>query len=321
MSWNDEYDKEHEPLQLDIEDVDALKPMQETANSVEEKREEGADEVSSKGSTDVLEMESENVEAGTTEQPKKTTYQQYNQPKPRKDISFAISSLVIGIISFSGVCCFGGVLGIIGLVLGIISLKKKEDAKAFSIVGIVLSVCSLIITILAIFVGVLMGLSNAVLSGEPPYSDDYGEVQEMSEDVFAGKRLEGDNSSVLSFDEDGNFTYHVNEDKDGKFSGYYMWYQGDDARDYLEDEGITEEWETYLEKSDEEEEFSGLTDTTAEDFYCLELKVEKAVMDKKVTHNREKIVFFGYLKNDIFDVRNNLDFGENYFWIRDQSAS
>ena len=66
--------------------------------------------------------------------------------------AFAITSLVIGIISFVLSCCYCGFLGIIGFIFGIIALNKKQS-KAMSIAGIVLSLIGFLVSLftLAVF--------------------------------------------------------------------------------------------------------------------------------------------------------------------------
>ncbi|MDO5154397.1 MAG: DUF4190 domain-containing protein [Eubacteriales bacterium] len=69
----------------------------------------------------------------------------------------AIASLVIGIIAFLGSCCYGGVLGIVGLVLGIVALKKGNgNGKGLAIAGIVLSSLSILVTVAVVVMGVAM---------------------------------------------------------------------------------------------------------------------------------------------------------------------
>lgn len=71
----------------------------------------------------------------------------YYEEKPRR-IGFAVTSLVLGIISIIGLCCcFGVVTAPIAIVFGIISLATKRDGKGLSITGIVLGGVTLLIAV------------------------------------------------------------------------------------------------------------------------------------------------------------------------------
>ena len=84
-------------------------------------------------------------------------YQQY-QPEPKKNNGFAIASLICGIVSIV-LCCIWYLslpVSIVGLVLGILSLRKTIDGKNMAIVGIVLSSIGIFIAVIAIAGTVLM---------------------------------------------------------------------------------------------------------------------------------------------------------------------
>lgn len=79
---------------------------------------------------------------------------------PKDGSGMAITSLVLGIISFILLCCggcFSVVGGVVGLVFGIISLAQKQNGKGMAIAGVVLSglsiVCGIIIFIIYIAAG------------------------------------------------------------------------------------------------------------------------------------------------------------------------
>jgi hypothetical protein len=75
-------------------------------------------------------------------QPQYNQPQQYVAPAQPADDSkgLAIASLVLGIVSL--VCC-GSVCSIVGLVLGIMSRKRKPENNGMATAGIVLSIISL----------------------------------------------------------------------------------------------------------------------------------------------------------------------------------
>jgi hypothetical protein len=67
---------------------------------------------------------------------------------------FAIASLVIGIIALLGSCCYGGLLGILGIIFGIVAIKKSQS-QGMSIAGIATSAVALLITITIIVFAII----------------------------------------------------------------------------------------------------------------------------------------------------------------------
>lgn len=84
---------------------------------------------------------------------------QYQQPEDNSR-GLAIASLVLGIVSFF--CC-GSVCSIVGIVLGVLSRKKKPTDNGMATAGIVLSIIALAIwAICFIYVLVVYGSFSAV---------------------------------------------------------------------------------------------------------------------------------------------------------------
>ncbi len=84
---------------------------------------------------------------------------QYQQPQDNSR-GLAIASLVLGIVSFF--CC-GSVCSIVGIVLGVLSRKKKPTDNGMATAGIVLSIVALAIwAIYFIYVLVVYGSFSAV---------------------------------------------------------------------------------------------------------------------------------------------------------------
>ena len=85
------------------------------------------------------------------------------QNTPAKDpgIGLAITSMVIGILSLTLCCVCGSLFGIIGLIFGIIALKKKQRGTGMAIAGIATSVLGflvgLVIILYIVFVASLTG--------------------------------------------------------------------------------------------------------------------------------------------------------------------
>ena len=84
---------------------------------------------------------------------------------------FGIISLICGILGLLCSCCgwLGIVVAVAGVVLGIISIKKEEDAKGMAIAGIV---CGGIGLVIAIIVLVSLG---ALSSADPEEIKKYVE--------------------------------------------------------------------------------------------------------------------------------------------------
>ncbi len=79
-------------------------------------------------------------------------YGQYQAPPPR---GMSIASLVLGLVSiFTG---FTGVVPILGLILGVIGLKREPAGKSMAIAGLIINALALIGWILLIIVVVVIG--------------------------------------------------------------------------------------------------------------------------------------------------------------------
>lgn len=61
---------------------------------------------------------------------------------------------MIGIISIVGICCLGGFLGIVGVILGIIAVSDNHcNRKAQAIIGLCLSALAVVLTVIFLIVG------------------------------------------------------------------------------------------------------------------------------------------------------------------------
>lgn len=72
----------------------------------------------------------------------------------KKTSSFAIISIVFGMLGFVTSCFCGGILGIIGLVFGIFVFLYNMDGKNLAWVGVIASGFSILITILTVLAAV-----------------------------------------------------------------------------------------------------------------------------------------------------------------------
>lgn len=85
----------------------------------------------------------------------------------KKSVGLAVASMVLGIVSLVFACCIPYVpviAAIVGLILGIVSLKKNAGGKGMAIAGVVCSIIALIPAVL-IIAGVGSAIGLAGLSG------------------------------------------------------------------------------------------------------------------------------------------------------------
>jgi hypothetical protein len=78
-------------------------------------------------------------------------YNQYRQPGNK---GMAVASMVCGIVGLCLSCCFWYVAlpaSIVGLILGIISLKNNEGGRGMAIAGVVTSSITVILALLVVF--------------------------------------------------------------------------------------------------------------------------------------------------------------------------
>lgn len=104
----------------------------------------------------------------------------------------AVASIVLGIIALLSSCCYGGFLGFIGLILGIVAISKGQK-KGMAVAGIITSVIALLITIIALAMG--MSLMNEIANSS---GDDVKKVStetvgddDLSASLSSGKKAKG----------------------------------------------------------------------------------------------------------------------------------
>lgn len=77
-------------------------------------------------------------------------------PPHKGGVGLGVASMVLGILSILFSCCFYYIsfpCGLIGLILGAVAVKKGNDGKGMAVAGIVLSIISLAIAVIAIIMG------------------------------------------------------------------------------------------------------------------------------------------------------------------------
>lgn len=254
----------------------------------------------------------------------------YREPERK---GFAIASLVLGILSLVLCCIYGGFLGILGLIFGIISLAKKESKMGMAIAGIITSAFGLIYGILMVMATVMTiqyGMTeideedllhlveemygiesveeNAV--AEPETTEEMGEQGEdvalSEEDPFAGKSFVLGDNSVIYFDVDGSFVWYqddANHD-DNYFVGTYDAYRAELAESYivtyLGEYGVTEEELTGFYDRNENSELY-----TEENFTCLVLHNESAICggEEQITEPYDTN-YMGFYMDGYYDAAN-----------------
>ena len=111
---------------------------------------------------------------------------------------FGIASLVMGIASATILFIGGSVLGLLGLIFGIVALRRKECNKGFAIGGIVTSCIGMIFGIL-------------VIIGCVFYQD---EIQELGREIFGETQEYDEDSSRYKDVEDGKKNSRKDKKKD-----------------------------------------------------------------------------------------------------------
>lgn len=267
----------------------------------------------------------------------------YGQPMPpygyrepeRK--GFAIASLVLGILSLVLCCIYGGFLGILGLIFGIVSLAKKESKMGMAIAGIITSAFGLVYGILMVMATVMtiqFGIENidedlyqklfeevygiesteqgTIAESENAKETETTETTENTgknvaeSDPFAGNAFVMGDESVIYFEKDGTFVWYKDDSdhEDYYYTGTYDSYQAELAESYivtyLGEYGVTEEeLAGYYERNEDSEFYS------QENFTCLVLHNESAICDGK-----EQLVepydtnYMGFYMDGYYDAAN-----------------
>lgn len=124
-------------------------------------------------------MTKDTTHPSITEQPVRTKPARPSQPTASTS-GLAITSLVLGILSFTG---FGLLTGVPAIITGIIALKKGQHERAMSIAGIILGSVATLLSLL--FVGFLIlmfawGIMNESSLPQPTPAPNYEFPMESS---------------------------------------------------------------------------------------------------------------------------------------------
>ncbi len=86
---------------------------------------------------------------------------------------FGLAGLIVSIISLCMACCMGGFLGVIGFVLGLIGVTRKDKKKGTSIAAIIISVISVLFSTIFL-ICILLGVSLPFVGKPLDYLSDSG---------------------------------------------------------------------------------------------------------------------------------------------------
>ena len=237
----------------------------------------------------------------------------YHEPERK---GFAIASLVLGILSLVLCCVYGGFLGILGLIFGIVSLAKKESKMGMAIAGIITSAFGLVYGI-SIVCSQLLEEVYGIDSAEPAITEETETIVETEtqedaaanlseEDPFAGNTFVLGDNSVIYFEVDGTFVWYQDDTDhdDNYFVGTYDAYRAEFAESYivtyLGEYGVTEEELADLYDRNEDSEFY-----TEENFTCLVLHNESAICDgeEQITEPYDTN-YMGFYMDGYYDAAN-----------------
>lgn len=259
-------------------------------------------------------MENYGMNQGYQNQPYGMNQGYQNQPEK---MGFGIASLVLGILSI--LCCwiYGGFLGLIGLVLGIVALARRESKKGMAIAGIITSVFGIMILIVILICVGLGSIGEAAISD--PYVqetlediiDEYGDYDIDSavttKDPFTGKKYKCGDESMIYFEEDGTYIWYQDDadHSDNYYAGRFEVYLADDAEDYIVNDlskyGFTqEEMDDYFIRNATSDLYQ------KENMVCLMLYVEERIVEgEDVTSDGASTTpYMGFLKDGYLDATN-----------------
>lgn len=102
----------------------------------------------------------------------------------QKPSSFAVISIVFGCLGLLTSCCYGGILGIVGLVFGIFVFVQNMQGKQLATVGVITSAISILITILM----VMMASNYLQNGGYEEMNKMMGQFQKQIEQQNSGQK-------------------------------------------------------------------------------------------------------------------------------------
>ena len=98
------------------------------------------------------------------------------EPEKKKMIGFAIASLILGILSVLCCCCTGvsALFGIVGVILGVVTLVKKFAGKGCAIAGIICSSVAILSAIVSLILALSGSASLTEMMGVSDILEEYG---------------------------------------------------------------------------------------------------------------------------------------------------
>lgn len=240
---------------------------------------------------------------------------QYGVQYQRDKKGLSVAALVIGILSIILCCCLGWLPGLIGIIIAIIALVKEPKGKGMAITGLILSIVSLGISILCMFITLDDNIKDTIKYGSGPrydieddyeyeYNDDYDEDYDdnIKDEHFWGSKYTSSDDSVIYFYSDGTFEWFLTDyDYDNVKTGTYEVMFGEDAREWIV-EDHTEYGVTNAELLDYWDRNSDSDLYTKENLTILILTTDVAKMDGEQQNDKPYTVnYYGYSNELGFD--------------------
>lgn len=105
-----------------------------------------------------------------------TGSQVYRAEEPAESPALSIVALCLGIASLVLCCCYGGAIGIAGIIVSVIALNGRRKGRGMAVAGLVTSIIGVILFVVMILITLISSLDyddiyNDIYNG---YYDDYG---------------------------------------------------------------------------------------------------------------------------------------------------
>lgn len=208
---------------------------------------------------------------------------------------FGLISMIMGIVSLCYFYLSTRLLGITAIVLGIISLSRKEAKKGFGITGIVTGALGVIFGV--VFLMFLFGHAIGEQGKEPSNPAERNEL-------FCNNTYCVDDDSVIYFGDDGTFIWYLYDDdhSDYYMQGTYEVYSQEEALDYITEDlaayGITkQELNDYFDRNRGDESLD------LEHLYCVTMSYD-IYMEGDWSDFDEERFYYGFYADDAYGAVN-----------------
>lgn len=219
----------------------------------------------------------------------------------------AIASLVLGILSCTIYCGIGGLLGIVGMFLSIISLGRRLGGKGMAIGGLVTSIMGILIGFVMFGLVMSPDFQEGFREGfQKGFEAGYGGAYDFGEDhpELSGAYVADDGSTIYFYSDQTFDWYRDEENSQDVKSGNYSVVFGDDAEDMLTTD-LSEYGVTQQELDDYYERNAGDTFYKKENLTVLTLETTSIEMeDNPGIDLPYTVYYYGYCDGETFDGAN-----------------